>query len=51
MVYSFIQWLPRALFPVVKQPEREANHSPPPSAEVKSAWSYSSTHTSSWRGT
>jgi hypothetical protein len=27
----------------VKRPGREANHSPPPSAEVKNAWSYTST--------
>jgi hypothetical protein len=30
----------------IKRPGREAEHSPPPSAEVKNAWSY----TSSWRG-
>jgi hypothetical protein len=27
----------------VKQPGREADHSPPTSAEVKNAWSYTST--------
>jgi hypothetical protein len=27
----------------VKQPGREADHSPPSSAEVKNAWSYTST--------
>jgi hypothetical protein len=27
----------------VKRPEREADHSPPSSAEVKNAWSYTST--------
>jgi hypothetical protein len=27
----------------VKLPERKANHSPPSSAEVKKAWSYTST--------
>jgi hypothetical protein len=27
----------------VKRPGREADHSPPPSAEVKNAWSYIST--------
>jgi hypothetical protein len=27
----------------VKQPEREADHSPPSSVEVKNAWSYTST--------
>jgi len=40
-----------ALSPGVKRPGREADHSPPSSAEVKNAWIYTSTtHTSSWRG-
>jgi len=26
--------------PEVKRPEHEANHSLPPSAEIKNAWSY-----------
>jgi hypothetical protein len=30
-----IQWVPGAFSPGVKQPGREANHSPPSSAEVK----------------
>jgi hypothetical protein len=30
-------------FPGVKRPAREADHSPPSSAEVKNAWSYNST--------
>jgi len=30
-----IQWVPGALFLEVKRPGREADHSPPPSAEVK----------------
>jgi hypothetical protein len=30
-------------FPGVKRPAREANHSPQSSAEVKKAWSYTST--------
>jgi hypothetical protein len=30
-------------FPGVKQPESEADHSSPSSAEVKNAWSYTST--------
>jgi hypothetical protein len=38
-----IQWVPRALFLGVKRPRREADHSPPSSAEVKNAWSYTST--------
>jgi hypothetical protein len=38
-----IQWVPGALCLQVKRPGREADHSPPSSAEVKNAWSYSST--------
>jgi hypothetical protein len=35
-----IQWV-QVIFPRrVKQPEREADHSPPPSAEDKSVWKY-----------
>jgi hypothetical protein len=30
-------------FPGVKRPGREADHSPPSSAEVKNTWSYTST--------
>jgi hypothetical protein len=33
----------REFFPRVKQLWREADHSPPPSAEVKNVWSYTST--------
>jgi hypothetical protein len=33
----------RGSFPGVKWPRREADHSSPPSAEVKNAWSYIST--------
>jgi hypothetical protein len=32
-------------FPVVKKPRREGDHSSPSSAEVKNAWSYTSTPT------
>jgi hypothetical protein len=35
-----IQWVPGALSLGVKRPGREAEHSPPSSAEVKNAWSY-----------
>jgi len=28
---------------VVKRPDREADHSPPPSGQVRNAWSYTST--------
>jgi hypothetical protein len=37
------QWIPGALSPVVKQPGSEPDHSYPSSAEVKNAWSYTST--------
>jgi hypothetical protein len=37
-----IQWEPGA-FPGIKRPGREADHSPPSNAEVKNAWSYTST--------
>jgi hypothetical protein len=36
-------WVPRVLSPGVKRPGREADHSPPSSAEVENAWSYTST--------
>jgi hypothetical protein len=38
-----IQWIPGALPLGVKRPGREADHSPPSRAEIKNAWSYSST--------
>jgi hypothetical protein len=38
-----IYWVPGALSLGVKRPGREADHSPPSSAEVKNAWSYTST--------
>jgi hypothetical protein len=38
-----IQWAPGVLSLGVKRPGREANHSPPSSAEIKNAWSYTST--------
>jgi hypothetical protein len=38
-----IQWIPGALSLEVKRPGREADHSLPSSAEVKNAWSYTST--------
>jgi hypothetical protein len=31
-------------YPGLKRPGREANKSPPPSAEVRNAWSYTSSH-------
>jgi hypothetical protein len=37
------QWVPGAPSPGVKQPGREADHSPPASAEVKKMWIYTST--------
>jgi hypothetical protein len=38
-----IQWVPGALSPGVKRQGREADHSPPTSAEVKNTWIYTST--------
>jgi hypothetical protein len=38
-----IKWITGALSPGVKRPDRESNHSPPSRAEVKNAWSYTST--------
>jgi hypothetical protein len=38
-----IQWISGALSIGVKRPGREADHSPPSSAEVKNAWNYTST--------
>jgi hypothetical protein len=35
-----IQWVAGALFLGLKRPDRESDHSPPPSAEVENAWSY-----------
>jgi hypothetical protein len=35
--------VPAALSLGVKRPGREADHSPPSSAEVKNAWNYTST--------
>jgi hypothetical protein len=41
--YPHIQWVSGAVSLGVKRPGREADHSPPSSAEVKNAWSYTST--------
>jgi len=38
-----IQRVPGVLSPAVKRSGREADHSPPSSAEVKNAWSYNYT--------
>jgi hypothetical protein len=38
-----IQLVPGALSPRVKRPVREADHSPPTSAELKNTWIYTST--------
>jgi hypothetical protein len=37
-----IQWVPGALSPGVRRQGREADHSPPTSAEVKKMWIYTS---------
>jgi hypothetical protein len=39
----FIQWVPEALSPEVKQLKREDDHSPPSSTEVKIMWIYTFT--------
>jgi hypothetical protein len=38
-----IQLVLGALSPIVKRPGREADHTPPTSAEVKKIWIYTST--------
>jgi hypothetical protein len=43
LVQPPIQWVPGALSLRVERPGCEADHSPPPSAEVKNAWSSTST--------
>jgi hypothetical protein len=40
-----LQWVPGALSFGVKRQGREANHSPPSTAEVKNAWIYTFTPT------
>jgi hypothetical protein len=42
---SSIQWVQGALYPGGKRPGREADHSPPTSAETKKVWIYISTST------
>jgi hypothetical protein len=41
--HMFIINLPGALSPGAKRPGREADHSPPTSAEVKNTWIYTPT--------
>jgi hypothetical protein len=43
LTHPAIQWISRALSAGVKRLERESDHSPPSRAEVKNAWSYTST--------
>jgi hypothetical protein len=38
-----IQWVSGALSPGIKRPGREADYSPPTTAEVKKTWIYIST--------
>jgi hypothetical protein len=38
-----IQWVQEAVYPGVKQQKREADNSPPASAEVNKMWIYTST--------
>jgi hypothetical protein len=37
-----IQWIPRTIYPRVKPPRRETDHSLSSAAAVKNAWSYAS---------
>jgi hypothetical protein len=37
--FQGLPWVPGTLYPVLKRVEREANHSYPPSVEVKNEWS------------
>jgi hypothetical protein len=37
-----VEWVPRTLSPALKRQGREADHSPPASAEVKKMWIYTS---------
>jgi hypothetical protein len=41
--FGICHWVPGALSPDVKRPGREADDSPPTSAEVKKIWIYTST--------
>jgi hypothetical protein len=44
-----IQWVQGSPYPVEKRQGREADHSPPPSAEIKKTWIiYPLPHTHSW---
>jgi len=45
-----IQWVPAVLSPGVKRLRHDANHSPPSSAEIKYAWSCTSTLTLNLHG-
>jgi hypothetical protein len=49
---ALVQWVPRALFPGVKRPGPEADHSPPPSAIAPlphmSSWLRDSSGRVSW---
>jgi hypothetical protein len=38
-----IQWVPGVLSAEVKRPRREADNSPPTSAEIEKMWTYAST--------
>jgi hypothetical protein len=44
-----VQWVLQALVPKIKQPGREADHSPPPAAEIKNSGAIPPLpHISSW---
>jgi len=41
--FKYVTWAARALSLGIKRQQHEADHSSPSSAEVKNAWSYTST--------
>jgi hypothetical protein len=43
LTQSPLEWVPGALSPRLKRPVRKSDHSPPSSAEVENAWSYTPT--------
>lgn len=45
-----IQWVSESFFAGLKRPRRDADHSTPPSAEVKNRWNYTSIPPTCFRG-
>jgi hypothetical protein len=44
-IQLLIQWISEVLSAIINRPEREADHLPPSTAEVKKVWSYTSRKT------